>query len=58
MSPECSKESSELCYIACGERTNIRFVLISVLQSNQRINLERTYPQAGSSFPGLMDTLK
>ena len=33
MSPECSKQGAELCQIACGERTNITFVLISVLQS-------------------------
>ena len=33
MSPECSKQGAEFCQIACGERTNIKLVLISVLQS-------------------------
>ena len=45
MSPECSKQGAELCQIACGEQTNMKFVLISVLQSAQRINSERAHPQ-------------
>ena len=43
MSPECSKQDAELCQTACGERTNIKFVLISVLQSAQQINSARSY---------------
>ena len=43
MSPECSKQGAELSQIACGEQTNIKFVLIRVLQSAQRINSESSY---------------
>ena len=48
MSPECSKQDAELRQITCvtcGGRTNIKFVLISVLQSAQRINPERAYSE-------------
>ena len=43
MSPECSKQDAELCQTACGERTNIKFVFISVLQSAQQINSGHAY---------------
>ena len=45
MPPECSKQDAELRQIACGEWTKIKFVLISVLQSPQRINSEPAYSE-------------
>ena len=59
MSPECSKQGAELCQTACGEQTNIKLILISVLQSAQQINSERAYPQTRvSSFPGLISATR
>ena len=45
MSPECFKQDAELCQTACSEQTNIKFVLISVLQSAQQIDSERAYSE-------------
>ena len=47
MWPEYSKQGAELLQIACGGRTNIKFVLISVLQpDNETWMALNTYHQA------------
>ena len=57
MSQECSKQGAELCQIACGKQTSIKFVLISVIQKAQQIDSERAYPQIHVSyFPGLISS--
>ena len=56
IAPECSKQGAALRQISCGEQTNIKFVLICVLQSAQRINSEHAHPQThASSFPELIN---